>query len=197
MNLKSFQERIERVGTNLDPDEDWMPVLFLEKDNDMAMVGLLMMEDEQQKDMCAFVMEQLVRTTNPDSACFLSTAWMSRMREDNTYKNDEEIKEAYRTGEILPPSKDPNRKEIVIAVCIGVKGENDGEAMMMGEIERSPDGPPRIKEWTIHDDEWGMSGRFADAIKKGFASVDSSGDLSRLSKMKGLIDETRNNSHQD
>lgn len=198
MNLKAFQEQIENIGKNLDPKDDWMPVLFLEKDNERAIIGLMMMGNEEEKDMCAFVMEQIIRVTNPDSACFISTAWLSMMEEGaRKYQSDEEVREAFRSGELLPPSKDPNRKEIVVAVCVGVKGENDGEAMMMGEIERSPGKPPRIKEWTIHDDDMGFSGRFAEAMQKGFASVDNSGDLSRLTKLKGLIDETRNNTQQE
>jgi len=199
MNLKLFQEQIEHIGTGLAPDDDWLPVLFLEKDDETAVIGLLLMENDTMKDICAKVMEMLVRVTNPDSACFVSTAWLSSMPEDKRgkYQSEEEIREAFDSGELPRPSEDPNRKEIVVAVCIGVKGENDGEAMMMGEIERSPDKPPRIKEWNIHDDDMGMSGRFAGAIKEGFATVDNSGDLSRLTKLKGLIDETRNNPHQE
>jgi len=193
MNLTAFQKSVEDIGKNLDPDEDWMPVLFLEKGDQRALIALMLMDNNETKDLCAAVMEQIIRVTNPDSACFISTAWITTAKEENKgkYPDYESVEEAYKRGHILPPSLDPDRKEIVIGVCIGIRGENDGQAMMVGEIERSPGKPPRIKDWKIHDDDMVMKGRFADAMHDGFATVDSSGDLSRLNELKGLIDETR------
>lgn len=190
MNLKQFQEHINNIGTTLDPGDDWMPVLFLEKDKTIAVIGMLLMENDQTKKLCAAMLKKIVSMTNPDSACFITTAWMAHP--DARFKDSttEEFEEAYRKGYVKRPSEDPNRIEIVSAVCMGVSGENDGEAFMIGEIERFPDKPPKIKKWDIHDDEdLKLTGRFADAIREGFESVDKTGDLSRLEQLKGILNK--------
>lgn len=187
MNLNDFKESIIDVGKALKPDDDWMPVLFLQKDGQTAMIGMFLMENDETKEMCAFMLRHVIRKTNPDSACFVTTAWMSKPPENFKASSEEECKEAYRKGYIKRPSEDPNRIEIVSAVCMGIRGENDGEAFMIGEIERFPDKPPQIKKWDIHDEEGlHLGGRFAEAIREGFATVDKTGDLSRLEQLKGL-----------
>ena len=193
MNLKSFQDSVEDIGKKLDPDDDWMPVLFLEKDKEVAVIGMMMMDNNETKNMCAKMITTVISLTNPDSACFITTAWMSTTNDAFKDASHEEINEAYRQGYIPPPSQDPDRIEIVSAVCIGVRGENDGEGFMIGEIERHTDKAPTIKKWDVHQDgDLHLTGRFADAMKKGFASVDKNGDLSKLSKLKGLADGSDN-----
>lgn len=189
MNLKEFQNQIEFVGKGLGPDDDWMPVLFLEKDKAIAVIGMMLMENDAMKDLCAYMLTKVISLTNPDSACFITTAWMSEAKDKYKEYTKDELHDAFERGYITRPSKDPDRIEIVNALCIGVRGENDGEAFMVGRIQRNPGKPPTIKKWDVHDEpEINVTGRFADAMKKGFASVDIHGDLSRLEKLKGSID---------
>lgn len=187
MNLETLKQSIEDIGRGLPPQDDWLPVLFLEKDKEAAIIGLALMENDMTKDFCAFVMETLIRVTNPDVAAFISCAWKGTPRSADQFSTAEEFEEAYRKGYIPRPRDDPSREEIVIAVVIGVRGENDGQCILSGEVERHEDKGPTIRSWEEWDNEGTeVKGRFAEAIRKGFETVDKNGSFKNLAKLKGL-----------
>lgn len=181
MKVEQFKEAIIDIGKHLAPDADWMPAFFLEKDRRLAIVGLLLMgESDESKDRTADMMEFLITVTNPDAVCFISTSWVGHGREDGSW---------------VRPSKDPKRKEAVTGFCMGVRGEADGEALLIGYIQRSPDKPPVITNWVMHesedDNEITTKGRFPEAMQAGFDNADPAGDLGRLetilAKMPGFF----------
>lgn len=181
MTLKELQEMIEKVGKTLDPEDDWMPVLFLDKDNQLAMLGIPFMENESQKDMCAFALYAAIKRTNPDRAFFVTTAWASSPI-GNRFMSNEDFMEAIRQGWIPQPSQDPDRKEIVNVVMLNKDGKSE---MMTGFIKRSKTKPPKIVRWKMHDQpETDVKGRFGDAMRKGFAEADKKGNLDALKELQ-------------
>jgi hypothetical protein len=94
----------------------------------------------------------------------------------------EELEEAYEKGWVPTATEDPTHTEAVVGTCIGVRGEGDGEALMIGHIERFPDKPPRIKKWDVYEDEARIEGRFADAIRFGFEHADPKGNLKSINQ---------------
>lgn len=189
MQLHEYQKMIEHVGEGLQPDGDWMPVLFVEKDRQILVVGMPMFEGESGKDMAAAAIYMTIRACNPDSVAWVTTAWTAPMQVEGKM-DKEEFTEAYKKGYITRPSESPSRIEVVSVTCIGVRGQNEGEGFMLGYIERSENKPPRIPKWDVHDEpEIEMAGRFPEAIKKGFADADPKGNLDRLRK---LMEEEQN-----
>jgi hypothetical protein len=136
----------------------------------MAVIGMVVdLNVEDGKDKTADMMTMLIAITNADAAMFISTAWTAPPNPD---------------GSISRLSKHPLRKEVVSAYCMGVRGEADGEATMLGYIQRSPDKPPVITDWKIYEsektDEFTTRGRFPDAMREGFKLADPHGNLGRL-----------------
>ncbi len=158
MNLDKMKKSIEDIGTELGSQEDWMPALIMEKQGQSMILGLGgdCMGNQETKDMTAKLMTALISDIQPESVCFVSTARSVRMdpeRADN---------EKLMSGTIRV-SQHPDRYEIVVCACAG----KDWEKTMIGEILRSPDGPPKIKKWDMLPG--GRSeGRFPDALRDGF-----------------------------
>lgn len=185
MQLQGYQKMIENVGDGLPPDGDWMPVLFLEKDNNVVIMGIPFPEGDAGKDIAAAAIYATIRMTNPDSVAWLTTAWSIPQDEMKKWEGaGDDYLEAYKKGWTPRASEHPARIEIVNVVCIGVRGENEGEGMMIGHIKRFKDKPPKIIKWDVHEgDDMIMMGRFPEAIKKGFAKADPNGNLDVLKKM--------------
>jgi hypothetical protein len=193
MKIEALKEMIKFVGRDLGPREDWLPVLFLEKDKTGAIIGLPLLQDAKHKNACAAIMFDMIRRTNPDAACFISTAWVSSPEKDSAmFTTEREIEGAYDLGILQMPSKDPNRKEAVTAMLIDPKNQS---ALMIGYIERSKDKPPKIVKWIAHkcSPKGEVAGRFGEAMAKGFANADKNGNLDILQTMKGTVEEVKKN----
>jgi len=178
MNIQSFQDMIAHVGSNLQPNEDWMPVLFLEKDGHAAVVGVPELgETEEQKDRAAAMIFTAIAITVPDSVAWLTTAWTIPEKDRPRYLN----------APYTRPSKHPERIEIVSVVCIDRKEPSDQrhkQAFMIGYIERSKDNPPKIPKWDVHEEpDMEMMGRFPEAIKMGLEKAVPGGNLDMLKKI--------------
>lgn len=172
---------VEDVGKGLKPDDDWMPCLHIYTDQGAALIVLLLMENDQSKDLCADVMYNLIKRTNPDAIAFVTTAWRGDPFLNNQFEDKEAFLEAYRKGWIPRPSLDPDRVEIVMVLIVD---RNKNSTMLTGEIIRSPDQPPKIKEWTEVTDTDPGEGRFGEAISNGFRDADPDGSLSVLEELK-------------
>lgn len=167
MNLRKLQRTIEAIGEGLSPDSDWMPALILEGKGSVSIFGFVgdCMGSWQAKDASAAQMTKLISEFKPDCACFVSTAWSLDLEGKEV---SEEMLEKIKSGEIRP-SQHPDRIEIVNAYCYGESGESDGEALMMGYVQRFKDRGPKIKKWKIiEDDGVSAEGRFPEAIQEGF-----------------------------
>jgi hypothetical protein len=168
MNLERLQKTIEEIGTSLPPEGDWMPALILEKPEDVSIFGFVgdAMKNDYTKSRTAEQMIELICEFKPHTACFVTTAWT--LDWEGIPNRDERLK-GFMDG-TLRVSQQPDRIEIVSAYCYGEKGENEGEVLMMGYIQRFKDKHPKIKRWKIMggQDDVSAGGRFPEAIKKGF-----------------------------
>jgi hypothetical protein len=166
MNLKRLQRTIEKIGENLPPGDDWMPALILEKKESVSIFGFIgnPMGGTVMKDLVAETIMNTIAEFKPDCACFITTAWSLDF---GAMGSPQEMIDRYIRGE-LRPSQHPDRIEIVNAYCYGERGESEGEAMMVGYIQRSKDKGPKIKKWKIIDKGATAEGRFPEAIQEGF-----------------------------
>lgn len=174
---------VEDQGKFLPPEDDWLPVLFLIKDQNTALVGLPPANTESEKILTAVIIRTTIRKTNPDAVCYLSTAWKGSM-DANRFMDQESFDEAYSKGWIPRPSQDPDKEEIVILVMMNRQKET---GCIMGFVERRKNLHPLIKRWEeLGGKNTGIGGRFGDAIEQGFASADINGNLEVLNTFKGL-----------
>jgi hypothetical protein len=169
MNLHGFRKSIEKIGETLEPDEDWMPTLIIEKGRKYIIIGLVgdCMRDQGAKDMTAAFMIKVISESGCDAACLISTAWQLSL----SLKDHDILK----PGPIRP-STDPRRVEIVMCCCVGRTGESDGEQMMTGAIERSKGHHPKIRKWETMDSKAIFKGRFFEAMKEGFKTKIEEGE---------------------
>jgi hypothetical protein len=186
MELTSIKKVIQSIGSLLGPDEDWMPVVILEKDTTAAAIGIPVMSDKS-KDMVALLIQAMIQLTNPDAATFISTGWLGEPIESDRFMSEEDFDKAYEDNLIPRPSLDPDRREVVIVVSVNSNGDSYS---MYGVIKRSKKAP-EISNWK----ELGGSksedvkGRFADAMRRGFELVDENGTLKSLDKIPFLTKE--------
>ncbi len=162
MGFTKLKQKIEDIGTSLDPDGDWAPVLIVERQDNKMINCLLMMHNDETKDMCAKIMTKIIMETQPESATFISTGWLSKY--NDRHEDKESFMNKLESGLIARPSEDPNRIECVICIVVEQSGKN---AMIIGEIERSST-YPKIKKWTEVDEANSLDGRFAEAMREGF-----------------------------
>lgn len=167
MNLKRLQEIIEKIGESLPPNDDWMPALILESKEQVTIFGFAgnPMGGSRMKDLVAAQITKCIEQLKPDCACFISTAWSIDF--EGKPPPSGAMVELIRKGEIRP-SQHPDRIEIVNAYCYGEKGENEGEALMIGDIQRFENSHPKIKKWRIIEEGATAEGRFPEAIQDGF-----------------------------
>lgn len=145
-----------------------MPALILEGKGEKAnaIFGFMgeSMRNEMMKDITATHLTMCIAELKPDCACFVTTAWSLDFEAMNA---SEALIEAFRSGRIRA-SQHPDRIEIVNAYCYGERGESEGEALMIGYIQRFKDKGPTIKKWKIISEDVSTEGRFPEAIKEGF-----------------------------
>lgn len=169
MNIKKLQETIEKIGKGLGPEDDWMPTLILENKKESSIFGFIgdSMGNEYAKDMVAGKIIALIAEFKPDTACWITTAWTLDFDKDKLRKDPR--MEAFMQGKIRLKDQ-PDRIEIVNAYCYGVRGENEGEVLMMGYIKRFKNRHPEITKWKEMGgtDDFTAKGRFPEAVHEGF-----------------------------
>lgn len=171
-------------------DQDWVPVLFIDgtiidlgiltgEDQDPEIIGKtgrmiiglgIDMSSQQEKDMLAQLMFQLAIMTDATGMAFLSTVWMSSVRNLKPNPGETEEDFAARCNEYAvtnPPSKDPNRIEKLWIIAYQHGGPQDGAEMVMADIKREKDKPPVLHNWKIMPGGYGMAGRFPEAMEAG------------------------------
>ena len=146
-----------------EPDEGIMPVFLWLGPRGVGLMPIgPMLQDEETKDMLALHMTAAMVVGRATEAVMVTTAWTVKRE-----MTDEE-KAAYKRGTygIVPPSKDPDRVEIIGLMRVS----NEGDDMHQAELIRHPDRPPDIGEWeSIGAAKVG--GRFGDAMHLGLDFV--------------------------
>lgn len=165
MDLKGIQKTIEKIGTSLPPNDDWLPTLIMEgkKPTIIGFAGDAM-KNNGVKDIVAGHMTELIAENDPDVVYWITSAWALMQDAKGVSELDMEL---YRMGAIKL-SEHKHRVEIVNAYCYGEKPKLR-EAFMIGRIQRNKNRPPTISKWKIIEGEGLTSeGRFPEAIRRGF-----------------------------
>jgi hypothetical protein len=195
--LLAIRETVEHIGKSLPPDDDWMPVVFVEgtfpadmpdvRPEDVGKEGIIIvgftynvMESDESKDFLAGIMRGLAIKMKAKGMTFLSTVWMSQVKDPAYFQpgpeneSEQDMKrraldeaEAHRK-KYGPPSKDPNRIERIMLFSVYYGGIDDGTKLAYADIKRSPGKHPVLQDWHLHDAaEMGFTGRFYDAVYEG------------------------------
>jgi len=146
-----------------------MPALILESRKESSVFGFVgdCLSTQHSKDIVAAKIEQLITEFKPHTACWITTGWTLDFGEDPAKADprmDDFIKGRMRVKD------QPDRIEVVSAYCYGEKGENEGEVLMLGYIQRFKNSHPKIKRWRTLGgaDDVTAEGTFPEAVKSGF-----------------------------
>lgn len=165
--VENVKEMVRSVGSQFTKiDDDWVPIMILDgKDEDgeskTILVGLdpaFFASDSAKGRLADEVMPKVIKDYNASNAAFICSAWMSAQPIDANI-------DAIMAGEeeYVPPSKDPNRIEIVQLTAVS----GDAALSSIAPIYRDGEQPPGLGEWDDAD-ELSSAGRFVDALRKAF-----------------------------
>lgn len=165
MNLKGIQATIEKIGTKLDPDGDWLPTLILEgKKSGVYGFGGEAMMNNQVKDLVAAEITELIVLHEPEVVYWVTSAWSLSHQNPGVSELDLEL---YRQG-AFKISEHKHRVEIVNVYSYTEKPK-PREVIMFGRINRHKSRSPTIGKWDIMEGpEVTSEGRFPEAVKEGF-----------------------------
>lgn len=148
------RESINDMGPNLDPEDDWLPMAFLEDEDDalvMVCVDPQFMNEEDGKEILGtVVLPGIVEKVKARKYAFLSTAWMAKIERDSDGEFDESIR----------LSEHPDRMEVVIIACC----DREISQFHFAEIIRTPDHSPMLGPWEASSEQF--ESRFIDNVKE-------------------------------
>lgn len=143
------------------PDDDWLPVLIVEFHDERTGVVRIPPEafrDEFGKDLLVEAIIAIASTMKCRKIAMVLSSWVSHIEKDSA-----EGEHALATGRFgrIPPSRDPNRKELLnLAVFDGERTE-----FHFAYIHRRRRKPPVLGPWEVWvqgEDGNTVEGRFAD-----------------------------------
>lgn len=134
---------IDQVGSQLEPDADWMPVILLDCEKGFVVFPL---QDELEGREGLAEVAATVTSLKPRYACRIQMAWSA----------------GFVAGNNEAPSQRADRKEVLLAQ-IAEKG--GAQEFWMAEVERDGVKPPQIIKWELAP----ASGPLADAFERMMA----------------------------
>ena len=149
--MDALKETNEHYASQLPPDGDWDPMLFIFKEDTVHMVGFQMPENGWKREK--LFMELLPNMINekfgnPDAVVMLISAWYLSMENKGGWEEGDPI-----------PSESPDRKE-----CLLLHGiSRDKELSYMGDIKRGESHPEL--EWIDHGDSL-SEGRLVGCLRR-------------------------------
>jgi hypothetical protein len=155
---------VTEIGSNFkEPDDDWMPVMFLmTKKREVVVVGTPF-TNAKDKEIFAKVLPKIILEKKAVMAAFLASTWLRTVKKTDPLFNT--------TCEMLGTfgvSTDPQRQEILMLQISDRKSNEDWFA----KITRFSDKPPHLEEWERQ--EWtSASGRFGGFIQKALAKANT------------------------
>lgn len=135
------------IGENLPPDGDWAPMLFFRNDKRVE-IAPVEMED---KDKTALAIQIKLKIAQATEAVLVTSSWMVKREEKDI------------DWETLRPSEQPDRQEVLVFTHV----TQDNAELLMASIERHPDAHPGLGPLSEHHEGLALSGRFADALRRG------------------------------
>lgn len=157
--VSSVQRGVRGVGEGFTtPDEDWMPVIFVETPKRVSIVLLppALLDDHASKAQLAAIMRAIVERFRARKVAVVTSAWMASLDEQTSRyvsEHGELPDESHQAG------NRPDRLEVVhVAVY-------DAEVAQswFAEIRRDGVHPPQLAEWQGPVD---TRGRLADPIRE-------------------------------
>jgi hypothetical protein len=144
---------VEGLAPDLDPDEDWEPVMVGITEEKADVMGFPLLPG--LKDVLVDVLAKIAKVQHYKAMAIVTTAWMI----DTASLDPDEaaaLREAHEAGEHVSASEHPKRVEIVMIQAI------DPEVMRFesARVYRHEDAPPTLGPWQpFGGDE--IAGRFA------------------------------------
>ena len=132
--------RVESVGTNLAPDDDWMPMLFIVDQTDQGTivpVPALFTDEEQKNKAYNSVIPKLLREQKAKVASLVTMTWMVVQSMDDS---------------VVRPSEDARRVEAVNVASFDWTG---AFRWAIAEVTRSRGEHPRLGHWKKASSEAG------------------------------------------
>lgn len=149
---------VENVGKNLDgPEDDWFPVMELELDGKLMMVGIdpkFFDSDKLKQKLVEDLLVPVVERTGAKKVGIVTTAWMV------THKTDDEMLDDINQYKSL--ADHPNREEVVAIWVI----DAERAEFHMNIIHREEGQLPKLTEWQdeVISDAW--NDRFSTKIQE-------------------------------
>ena len=154
---------VREIGKSFSqPDDDWIPILILDRPNGKREVFSVAFGSQADKEKFAFLLPMMFRDIRPTFAAMVISAWSVRIEKDNP-NAEREARAAMDTG----ISKHKDRYEVVI---VTVATKDGGQEEYHAEIGRRDGRPPTLGAFTkIESDR--QEGRFANLLSRGFEAM--------------------------
>jgi len=172
-----LKEAVEEIGRTFDePDDDWLPMVFLISNRGKTFDTVPVfefMQNEGTKDLLArVVIPDLIRKTGADVFGFVASAWVLKNDGPEIRPNmsDEEI-EAIKQRVMAEISaiggvkNHPDRSEIVALEVISLTRYETWTA----DIIRHDDGPPTLAEWRGGGGDKHTESRWSGPVRRAMA----------------------------
>lgn len=162
--VAEIQGMIAHVGSDFAPDEDWMPMGFLQgadgKDALLALDPEFFSSDALKNRLTDTVLPQTIAELGAIRAALLTSNWVTRVTNDDYGRAqfDPETGNPH-----VRPSVHPGRIEALFLLV----ADSGGCVGYMAEINRTTDATPVLGEWEEVPDG-ALGGRFAEALQRPF-----------------------------
>lgn len=165
-------EMVEDVGHNLEPDEDWIPVLIC-FGKDPAIFAIPQLGDPQFKDKaCEIAIPTFIKQAMPDFVALVCMGW--GVEYDRT--SVEGLAEQARDEAQFAPGDISHRASRYEVLTIHIVAKDGDERQLFGYVHRHTDSPPTV-QWRDDLYEGGKvppgksGGRFPDALRAGMEAA--------------------------
>ena len=168
--VADIKDTVERIGANLESEEDWMPVLLLYGEKPVI-IGIPMMGEPTMKDLFAQkLIPDIVKDARPDFAALVTMGWMKQYET----KTLEGAAEQARDEAMFEPGNIADRPGKAECLVIHVIAKDGAERQLMAYVHRYDNGAPTL-EWFLDNDQQipkdQSAGRFPDALRAGMEAA--------------------------
>ena len=169
--VDGLKKTVARIGADLGPDEDWVPVMIFFGDRP-GIIAIPFLGDPETKNIVAQkVIPGLIEQAKPDFVGLVTMGWMKSYDQSSIEGRAEQARDEakFEPGNIADR---PGKSE---CLCIHIVGKDGVEHQLMAHVHRYPTVSPLL-EWFVDtaDDgipKGGSAGRFPDALRAGMEAA--------------------------
>ena len=141
-----LKETVERIGTDLEPQDDWMPTMICYGDMP-AIVGIPELGDKNAKGIiCNVVIPELLKKTKPEFVALITMGWMKEY-DPKTLEGAAEMARDEATYDRGNIADRPGRSEVL---TIQIVGKDGSERQLFAYVHRYPTSAPLL-QWREHN----------------------------------------------